>query len=91
MRNYSTRNVTFSEQGSDNLTKGIYYFCTKIISVSIKVKFAIVVQMSKLRVPFAVILRNGGGEGGAYNISVGKPEGRRPLGRPRPRWGITLR
>jgi hypothetical protein len=27
----------------------------------------------------------------AYNILVGKPEGRRPLGRPRCRWGITLR
>jgi hypothetical protein len=23
---------------------------------------------------------------GAYNILVGRPEGRRPLGRPRPRW-----
>jgi hypothetical protein len=28
---------------------------------------------------------------GAYNILVGRPEGRRPLGRPRRRWGITLR
>jgi hypothetical protein len=27
------------------------------------------------------------GEGrGAYRILVGRPEGRRPLGRPRPRW-----
>jgi hypothetical protein len=24
--------------------------------------------------------------GGAYNILVGRPEGRRPLGRPRRRW-----
>jgi hypothetical protein len=24
----------------------------------------------------------------AYRISVGKPEGKRPLGRPRRRWGI---
>jgi hypothetical protein len=28
---------------------------------------------------------------GAYSILVGRPEGRRPLERPRRRWGITLR
>jgi hypothetical protein len=28
---------------------------------------------------------------GAYNILVGRPEGRRPLGRPRRRWETTLR
>jgi hypothetical protein len=28
---------------------------------------------------------------GEYNILVGKPEGRRPLGRPRRRWEVTLR
>jgi hypothetical protein len=27
-----------------------------------------------------------GGEGDAYRVSVGKPEGKRPLGRPRRRW-----
>jgi hypothetical protein len=26
---------------------------------------------------------------GAYNILVGKPEGRRPLGRPRRRWEVN--
>jgi hypothetical protein len=26
----------------------------------------------------------------AYNIFVGKPEGKRPLGRPRRRWKIML-
>jgi hypothetical protein len=26
----------------------------------------------------------------AYRILVGKPEGKRPLGRPRRRWGIIL-
>jgi hypothetical protein len=32
------------------------------------------------------------GEGrGAYTILVGRPEGRRPLGRPRRRWGILLK
>jgi hypothetical protein len=31
------------------------------------------------------------GEGrGVYKIFVGKPEGKRPLGRPRYRWGIIL-
>jgi hypothetical protein len=28
---------------------------------------------------------------GAYRILVGRPEGRRPLGRPRCRWGIILK
>jgi hypothetical protein len=27
---------------------------------------------------------------GAYNILVGKPEGRRPLGRPRRRWEVNI-
>jgi hypothetical protein len=28
---------------------------------------------------------------GAYNILVGRPEGRRPLGRPRRRWGDNIK
>jgi hypothetical protein len=32
------------------------------------------------------------GEGrGVYRVLVGKPEGKRPLGRPRCRWRIILR
>ena len=33
-----------------------------------------------------------GGGGGVYRVLVGKPEGRRPLGRPRRRWedNITM-
>ena len=32
------------------------------------------------------------GEGrGLYRVLVGKPEGRRPLGRPRPRWEDNIR
>ena len=32
------------------------------------------------------------GEGrGVHRVLVGKPEGKRPLGRPRRRWGIILR
>jgi hypothetical protein len=32
------------------------------------------------------------GEGrGAYRALVGKPEGRRPLGRPRPRWKDNMK
>jgi hypothetical protein len=32
------------------------------------------------------------GEGrGAYRILVGRPEGRRPLGRPRHRWEINIK
>ena len=32
----------------------------------------------------------GGGEG-AYRVLVGKPEGKRPLGRPRRRWVYNIR
>jgi hypothetical protein len=32
-----------------------------------------------------------GEEKGAYNISVGRPEGRRPLGRPRRRWEDNIK
>jgi hypothetical protein len=32
------------------------------------------------------------GEGrGAYNVLVGRPEGRRPLGRPRRRWEYNIK
>ena len=29
-------------------------------------------------------------KGGAYRVLVGKPEGKRPLGRPRRRWGDNI-
>ena len=32
-----------------------------------------------------------GEERGAYRVLVGKPEGRRPLGRPRRRWMVNIR
>jgi hypothetical protein len=32
-----------------------------------------------------------GGGGGTYNILVGRPEGRRPLGRPRRRWEDSIK
>jgi hypothetical protein len=32
-----------------------------------------------------------GGEEGTYRLLVGKPEGRRPLGRPRGRWMDNIR
>ena len=32
------------------------------------------------------------GEGrGVYRVLVGKPEGKRPLGRPRPRWEYNIK
>ena len=31
------------------------------------------------------------GRGGVYRVLVGKPEGRRPLGRPRRRWADNIR
>jgi hypothetical protein len=35
--------------------------------------------------------RNGGEEERVYRILVGKPEGKRPLGRPRRRWVDNIR
>jgi len=32
-----------------------------------------------------------GEDKGVYRVLVGKPEGRRPLGRPRPRWADNIR
>ena len=32
-----------------------------------------------------------GEERGVYRVLVGKPKGRRPQGRPRPRWAINIR
>jgi hypothetical protein len=32
-----------------------------------------------------------GEEGGVYMVSVGKPEGKRPLGRPRHKWEDNIR
>jgi len=32
-----------------------------------------------------------GGEGGVYRVLVGKPEGKRPLGRPRHRWEDNIK
>jgi len=37
------------------------------------------------------VARMGEGGGGAYRVLVGKPEGRRPLGRPRRRWVDNIR
>jgi hypothetical protein len=35
---------------------------------------------------FRICSTNGGGKRNAYRILVGQPEGKKPLGRPRPRW-----
>ena len=34
---------------------------------------------------------NMGERRGAYKILAGKPEGKRPLGRPRPRWEVNIK
>ena len=31
------------------------------------------------------------GEGGIYRVSVGRPERKRPLGKPRPRWEDNIK
>jgi hypothetical protein len=43
------------------------------------------------RMRWAVHVARMGEVSGAYNIFVGKPEGRRPLGRPRCRWEDAIR
>jgi hypothetical protein len=46
---------------------------------------------SIVRVIKARRMRWAGEVGGAYNILVGRPEGRRPLGRPRHRWEDNIK
>jgi hypothetical protein len=40
---------------------------------------------------WAVHVARMGEEGGVYGVLVGKPEGKRPLGRPRRRWEVNIR
>jgi hypothetical protein len=44
-----------------------------------------------LCVVFWLLPRMGGGWGGAYNILIGKPEGRRPMERSRRRWEDNIK
>jgi hypothetical protein len=49
------------------------------------------IRMIKLgRMRWAGYVARMGEKRNAYRISVGKPERKRPLGKPRRRWGITL-
>jgi hypothetical protein len=43
------------------------------------------------RMRWAGHVARGRGERGSYNILVGRPEERRQLGRPRRRWGDTIK
>jgi hypothetical protein len=43
------------------------------------------------RMRWAGHVAHGGGEGCIYYILVGRPEGRRPLGRPRRRWEDNIK
>jgi hypothetical protein len=45
----------------------------------------------KSRMRWAGRVAGMGEERGAYRVLVGKPEGRRPLGRPRRRWQDNMR
>jgi hypothetical protein len=45
------------------------------------------VRVIKSRMRWAGHVARMGEERGAYRVLVGKPEGKRPLGRPRRRWG----
>ena len=50
------------------------------------------VQQKMKIIPYSATMARMGEERGVYRVLVGKPEGRRPLGRPRRRWvdNITL-
>jgi len=49
-----------------------------------------IVRVIKSRIGWAGHVARMGEERGVYRVLVGKPEGRRPLGRPRRRWWIIL-
>jgi len=51
----------------------------------------IVRVMKSRRMRWAGHVARMGEERGAYKVLVGKPEGRRPLGRPRRRWVVNIR
>jgi len=49
------------------------------------------VRVIKWRMRWAGNAARMGEEKGVYRVLVGKPEGKRPLGRPRLRWGDNIR
>ena len=51
----------------------------------------IVLVIKSRRVRWAALVAHMGEERGSYRVSVGKPEGMRPLGRPRRRWEDIIR
>ena len=50
-----------------------------------------IVRVMKSRMRWAGHVARMGEERGVYRVLVGKPEGRRPLGRPRLRWAGNIR
>jgi hypothetical protein len=51
----------------------------------------IVRAIQSRRIILAGHIARKGDRRGAYRVLVGRPEGRRPLGRPRPRWGEGIK
>jgi hypothetical protein len=47
--------------------------------------------MIKLRMRWAALVARRGEKRNVYRILVGKPEGKRPLGRPRRRWADNIK
>jgi hypothetical protein len=47
--------------------------------------------ISAVSIFFCVVHSTNGGEGNAHRILEGKPEGKRPLGRPRHRWEDNIK
>ena len=62
-----------------------------LIYLSMYFKFSICKQSRSRRTIWAGHVARMGDENGVYRVLVGKPEGRRPLGRPRRRWVDNIR
>ena len=50
-----------------------------------------IVRVIKSRMKWTVYVAHMGESRGAYRVLVGKPEGKRPLGRPRRRWEDSIK
>jgi len=77
--------VNFGRGGNADIAWGVFFF-RKFDS---EINFNSAVKMRKMR--WAGHMARMGEERGVYRVLLGKPEGKRPLGRPRLRWVYNIR